>query len=223
MSEDQNWATVIPAYNQPVRLQKTIENLPRQLRNLIIVIDDGSSIPLQAENVEMIRHEENRGYGAAQKSGYEFALSKGATHIALVHGDCQYDPKAYEPALPLMNEFDVALGSRFLSDNAVGMPIWRKKGNRFLTGLANFRFQSNHTDLHTGARLFSANTLSKAPLTNFSNDFRFDHQLLVWAIQNKLKISEFPIPANYEDGVSSIPPLKAIKYAAGCLLSIIAP
>jgi glycosyltransferase involved in cell wall biosynthesis len=191
----------------------------------LIVIDDGSRAPLRAPArvggcfVELIRHERNRGYGGAQKSGYAAALAEGADQVVMLHGDGQYDPAdtlSLFDALPGGNTPAGALGSRFLRDPSV-IPAWRRQGNRLLTQLANLRFGVRHSELHTGARAYTAAALRALPLKRFSDDYLFDQQLLVACFRRGIPLEERPVRVRYDSTVQSIPPGRALRYALGCL------
>ncbi len=191
----------------------------------LIVIDDGSREPLRAParvgtaSVEVIRHEKNRGYGGAQKSGYAAALAGGAEQVVMLHGDGQYDPEdtlSLFDALPSGDLPAGALGSRFLTDPSV-IPSWRRQGNRLLTGLANLRFGVRHSELHTGARGFTSEALRALPLQRFSEDYLFDQQLIVACFRRGIPLAERPVRVRYDSTVQSIPPGRALRYALGCL------
>ena len=84
-------AAVVVGYNVAQTLPAVLRKLPDSL--LTIVVDDGSTdggLQQVADNVVVLRHSVNRGYGAAQKTGYSEALSRGAARVVLVHGDDQY-------------------------------------------------------------------------------------------------------------------------------------
>ena len=186
-----------------------------------LIIDDGS-VPSLHANKKIIRHNRNLGYGAAQKTGFGYALSNGYEQIALIHGDNQYSIPHIIQAAMNKSEAPVLLGSRFLSSTK-NIPLWRKWGNRLLTSSANRRFGVRHSDLHTGARIYSTKFLKKLPYHSFSNGFLFDHQLLIWAIRRGIAIEEFSIPAKYDNSVSSIPFGTALYYGVGCLRGLIVP
>ena len=113
------------------------------------------------------------------------------------------------------------LGSRFLDVHPYNMPLWRRWANRFLTELANKKFDQQHSDLHTGARIYSRNFLQRVPFETFSDDFVFDQQMLMWGIANQVIFREFPMPAKYDSSVSSISISRGIRYGLGCLAIIL--
>ena len=207
---------VIPALDCQASLDGVLAEIPAPFHTL--VVDDGSAVPLRAPHV--VRHHLNRGYGAAQKSGYVAALAAGATRVILLHGDGQYDTAETLALADALTDADAALGSRFLADPSV-IPTWRRLGNTLLTGLANLRFGAAHTELHTGARAFRADVLTRMPLASFSDDYLFDQQLLCWLLRARLAIAERPVHVRYDPTVQSIPLGRSIVYAAGCIREIL--
>jgi glycosyltransferase involved in cell wall biosynthesis len=187
------------------------------------IVDDGSAVAMVATaskaEVHVLRHAQNRGYGAAQKTGYAAALSDGAERIVLLHGDGQYDTAETLALAQVLDEAPAALGSRFLADPTV-IPWWRRLGNGFLTGMANLRFGTAHTELHTGARAFRADVLRRLPLDTFSDDFVFDQQLLCALLRSRERIAERAVHAHYDETTRSISPLRSIIYALSCLREI---
>ena len=206
---------LIPCYGYQEQLNMVLRELEGQH---VLVIDDGSPTVLHADTV-LIRHEQNRGYGAAQKTGFQYALSNGFEQVVLVHGDNQYSVSRLKEMAKAEETAHIQLGSRLIEEHSL-MPRWRKLGNRFLTTCVNQRYGSFYTDLHTGGRIYSRDFLTKVPYFSFSNDFLFDHQMLIWAIQNDVSIQEFSIPAKYDNSVSSISFFDSVRYGLGCLMSI---
>lgn len=212
-----NVAVVIPAKDCQAALTGVLERLPAGLP--VYVVDDGSSTPLTAPGATLLRHPANRGYGGAQKTGYAAAMADGADRVVLVHGDGQYHLEDTLALAGALDDADAALGSRFLADPRI-IPGWRRLGNRVLTGLANLRYGSHHTELHTGARAFRAETLRSLPLSVLSDDYLFDQQILCRLLRAGARIAELPVRVKYDETVQSIAPLKAIRYATGCLYVI---
>lgn len=209
---------IVPAFQH----QKELDCITSLLNDCdVLVIDDGSQ-PILSSKKPMIRHTKNRGYGAAQKTGFSFALARNYDCIALVHGDNQYSLSHIRNALDTMNESTIMLGSRFLDRSWDKIPYWRKWGNRILTSAANKKFHTKYSDLHTGARIYHRSFLSTLPYHSFSDGFLFDHQLLVFAMKSNISIQEFPIPAKYDASVSSISFPRSIIYGLGCMHGIIA-
>jgi len=219
-------AVVLPCYHYQDSLDRVLDDLfeeRRQGRALrIYVVDDGSNPPLRMERpgVQLLRHPHNRGYGAAQKTGYAIALAHGAERVVLLHGDGQYPTSCTLALADALDDADVALGSRFLDHQGMHIPAWRRWGNRLLTRTANLRFGVQLSELHTGARAFRASALLDLPLESFSDDFVFDQQVLASLLARQARFSERPIRARYDDSVSSIGFRRSVRYGLGCLWTI---
>lgn len=208
---------VVPTLDTPGPLARVLAELPPTLH--VVVVDDGSR-PALGETTRArttwVRHPVNRGYGAAQKSGFAAALAAGATRVVLLHGDGQYQTDSTLALAAALDDADVALGSRFLHD-AGAIPAWRRWGNRLLTGAANLRLGTRFSELHTGARAYRAEWLRELPLRDYSDDFVFDQQILVDSIRRKGRIVERPAPTRYDATTRSISPGRSVAYGLACL------
>ncbi len=211
-------AVVIPAFNTGPALPALLARLPAGLQ--VFVVDDGSELPVAAPGHRVLRHPHNRGYGAAQKTGYDAALAAGAERVVLLHGDDQYDLDATLGLADALDEADAVLGSRFLADPSV-IPGWRRVANRGLTSLANWRFGVHHSELHTGARAFRTSLLKTVDYSSFSDDYLFDQELLVALLRRKVRIAERPVPTRYTPGVQSISFRRSVSYGLGCVRVIL--
>lgn len=214
---------VIPAYNTNATLPRVLSEIPPELHAGVIVVDDGSVEPIVAEGFRVIRHETNRGYGAVQKTGYDAALADGAERILLLHGDGQYATDDVLGLNDVLAACDAAIGSRFLNMASDQVPLWRRWGNRTLTVMANVRFGTNVSELHSGARGFRADTLRKLEYHRFSDDYIFDHQVLSSLLDQGATIGERKVKCAYDDTVQSISIGPSIRYAMGVLRTIVSP
>lgn len=209
---------VIPYYNTPEALHRLVQRIPVEMYSNTVVIDDASHHPPSSSlPCQVITHPNNRGYGGAQKSGYQHFLSHShIQQVLLLHGDNQYDFDHLWEAADMCHP--VQLGSRYLNPSSTShIPRWRKWGNHLLTSTANRLFDTTYTDLHTGARIYSTDWLKLVPISNFSDDFVFDQQMLAHALKHQTPIVEFQVPANYDKGVSSISFTRSVQYGLGCL------
>lgn len=219
-------AVVIPGKDVQATLPRVLASLPEALLPWTVVVDDGSEPALEAPPpVHLHRHPRNRGYGAAQKTGYAAARALGAEVVLLLHGDGQY---ATEEVLALAECFEDpevmgALGSRFLVDGGRGIPSWRRWGNRLLTGLANRRFGTSLTELHSGARAFRLEALARLPLEELSDDYLFDQQVLAGLLASGARLAERAATPCYDDTVQSIGLGPSLRYGLGCLGAIARP
>ncbi len=218
---------VMPAFNAGKTLRKTYDQVMEQgVVDLVIVVDDAShdettAIAETLPHAIVHTHEENRGYGANQKTCYRLALQEGADIIIMVHPDYQYTPKLI-PAMAAMIGNDLyhcVLGSRILGGYALkgGMPFWKYFANRFLTLIENILLGAKLSEYHTGYRAFSRELLERIPMERNSNDFVFDNQMLAQIVWLGYAIAEVSCPTKYFPEASSINLKRSITYGFGCL------
>ncbi len=217
---------VMPAYNAAKTLHKTYSDLPHDIVDDVIVVDDASKDNTHAlahdlEIRAVISHPKNRGYGGNQKTCYSAALACGADIVVMVHPDYQYSPKLCGAMAWMVasGEYDVCLGSRILGSETLrgGMPIWKYAANRFLTAFENILLGAELSEYHTGYRAFSRKVLESLPLEENSDDFVFDNQMLAQAAYFGYRIGEISCPTRYEPESSSISFMRSVKYGFGVL------
>ena len=219
----------MPAYNAEKTITKTYHDIPKDIVDEIIVVDDDSrdqtAVIAKSLGLSVLVHGKNLGYGGNQKTCYREALARGADIIVMVHPDYQYDatliPQLVEPIVN--NRFDIMLGSRVRTRDEVlagGMPLYKYFGNRFLTLLENFILGLNLSEYHTGFRAYTRIVLENLPLTKFSNDFVFDQQILITAHKKGFKIGEIPVPVRYFPEASSINFWRSVRYGLMVLWSL---
>jgi len=219
-------AVVLPCYHFPDSLERVLDELTAARKEgwalRMYVVDDGSvpALAVDRPGVHLLRHPRNRGYGAAQKTGYALAIAHGAERVVLLHGDGQYPTRDTLALADALEDADVALGSRFLEHDGDHIPPWRRWGNRLLTSAANLRFGVRLSELHTGARAFRSSALLSLPLESFSDDFVFDQQVLAGLLARGARFAERPIRARYDDTVSSISFRRSVRYGLGCLWTL---
>lgn len=221
----------MPAYNAANTLLKTYkEVMAQEIVDHVIVVDDQSrdetvNIAKTLPNTTVHVHDSNKGYGANQKTCYKLALEAGADIIIMVHPDYQYTPKLI-PAMASMignGLYHCVLGSRILGGYALkgGMPIWKYVSNRFLTFVENALLGAKLSEYHTGYRAFSRELLEKVPISENSDDFVFDNQMLAQIIWLGYTIAEISCPTKYFDGASSINFSRSLRYGVGCILTAV--
>ncbi len=221
---------VLPAFNAYKTLKKTIDDIPPGFVDEIICVDDGSTdgtYDLAKElNLVVFKHNENKGYGANQKTCYDKALDRGADIVVMLHPDYQYDPKLVPYFVSYIQDgyFDIMLGSRIRSRREAtgnGMPLYKYLGNRFLTRFENFFTGLMLSEYHTGYRAYSRKVLEGINYRENSDDFIFDQESLIQAADKDFKIGEIPVPVRYFPEASSINLKKSIKYGLEILLLIL--
>ena len=216
---------VMPAYNAALTLEKTIADVPRDIVDDIILVDDCSrddtAALARALDLHTIQHDRNRGYGANQKTCYKAALTRDADVVVMLHPDYQYTPKLLAALASCITSglYDVALGSRILGGRSIagGMPVYKYVANRLLTFVENILLDEKLTEYHTGYRAFSRHVLETLPLEENDDDFVFDNQVLVQAVAFGFRIAEITCPTKYFAEGSSINFPRSVKYGFGVL------
>jgi glycosyltransferase involved in cell wall biosynthesis len=216
---------VMPAYNAALTLESTSRDIPRDVVDEVLLVDDAS----HDETVAVARrlglrcflHERNLGYGGNQKTCYTQALKLGADIVVMVHPDYQYSPKIIPALAGLVasGEYDVAIGSRILGGTARqgGMPFYKYLANRVLTAFQNLFLKAKLSEYHTGFRAFSREVLLTLPLLENSDDFVFDNEMLAQAIFFGFRVGEVSCPTRYFPEASSINFPRSVTYGLGVL------
>ncbi len=203
----------------------TYADLPREMIDLVILVDDGSSdetVKIARElGLELFIHNRNYGYGANQKTCYREALKAGADIIVMVHPDYQYDPMLLPEVIRPIQEAgaDMVLGSRLLGANPMrqGMPWWKYFSNRFLTAFENAVFGLKLSEYHTGYRAFRSEILESVNIAMNSDAFIFDQEIIAQAVHLKFRITEVPVPTRYFAQASSASFWASCRYGISIL------
>ena len=225
MHQKEKVVVVMPAYNAARTLHMTYAELPHDVVDLVIVVDDGSSdetIHIARElGLELFVHDRNYGYGANQKTCYREALKAGADIVVMVHPDYQYDPTLLPQIIKPIQDgnADVVLGSRLLGGDVMkqGMPWWKYLSNRFLTGLENRAFGLNLSEYHTGYRAYRRDALESVNIEMNSDNFIFDQEIMAQFVNLNLQIAEVPVPTRYFPQASSASFLQSSRYGLSIL------
>lgn len=221
MEENRKVIIVMPAYNAASTLQKTVDDIPGEYKENIILVDDGSQDDTIAVarrlGLSVIQHASNQGYGANQKTCYRAALEQGADYVVMIHPDYQYDSRVIPFALGFLftDICDVILGSRIRARRETlenGMPLYKYFSNRCLTIIENFILGQNLGDFHSGFRVYTRKVLEKVPFSENSDDFVFDTQFLAQAAHYGFRIGDIPIPTRYFPEASSINFWRSLRY-----------
>ena len=218
---------VLPAYNAEKTLEKTYDEIPKDIVDEIILTDDASkdrTIEIaKALGLKTFIHEKNTGYGGNQKTCYLEALKRGADVVVMLHPDYQYPPRLVTAMAALITSdmFDVVLGSRILGNRAMkgGMPLYKYVANRFLTLIENNLIGEKLSEYHTGFRAFSREVLLSLPILEDSDDFIFDNQMLLQAFYFGYRVGEITAPSVYSAESSSINFRRSVEYGWGVLLT----
>src|SRR5580698_8912817 len=223
MLNNKKVVVVLPAYNAAKTLRRTVDEIPYEIVDEVILTDDASRDNTSELALELglitIRHDHNRGYGGNQKTCYSAALARGADIVVMLHPDYQYSPHLV-PAMAAMiayGDYDFILGSRILAQNPTtgGMPMWKYVSNRVLTLFENLVVGYKLSEYHTGLRAYSRELLEVLPLEHNSDNFVFDNQLIVQAMAAGARIGELSCPTRYEADSSSVDFAQSIRYGVG--------
>lgn len=217
---------VLPAYNAEQTLEKTYKEIPFDIVDEVVLVDDASrdntsKLAKEIGIQHVITHEKNKGYGGNQKSCYTKALELDADIVVMLHPDYQYTPTL----IPVMAHiiasdlYPVVLGSRILGKGALkgGMPMYKYVANRFLTLSQNILVSQKLSEYHTGYRAFSKKVLKDINFMANSDDFVFDNQMLSQIIYKGHEIAEVTCPTKYFEEASSINFKRSMKYGFGVL------
>ncbi len=202
-------SVIMPCYNEAESLPDILNKVRAvTIDKEIIVIDDCSSDDTpnvlaneqrNDPNLRVVRHERNRGKGAAVRTG--IAAATGDV-IIVQDADLEYDPNDFYAVLkPIFDgRVGVVYGSRFMGSHT-GMYFWNALGNKFLTFLTNFLFNCWISDMETCYKAFRADIIKTIPLE--SNDFRIEPEITAKILLRKERIFEVPVSyigRTYEEG-----------------------
>jgi glycosyltransferase involved in cell wall biosynthesis len=213
----------IPAYNEAKHIGDIIHNAKAYCTE-VIICDDGSvdntREVAKAAGATVIRHDSNKGYGAAIRTLFETAKTKDADIMITLDSDGQHDandiPKIVEPIIK--QEADMVIGSRFLvNDDEKKVPAYRRLGIKAITRLTQATSYPNITDSQNGFRAYGKNALSKLNL--YEDGMAISTEILIRAKEKNLTIKEVPITVTYEtDDTSTHSP---ISHGASVMHSVI--
>jgi glycosyltransferase involved in cell wall biosynthesis len=216
---------VMPAFRAAKTVEITWRALPHDIVDYVLLVDDASNDDTAAVarslGIDVRVHEENRGYGANQKTCYEAALATDADIVVMVHPDYQYEPRLVTAMAAMIESgvYDAVIGSRILGGQALagGMPVWKYVANRGLTLLENLMLGAKLSEYHTGFRAFSRPLLEQLRWRECSDDFVFDNEILAQIILGKFRLGEISVPTRYFDDASSIGFARSVRYGFGVL------
>ncbi len=226
MFQNKKIVVVLPAYNAAFTLERTYQEIPHDIVDEVVLVDDASSdhtleVGRKLGIKHLIRHESNKGYGGNQKTCYNKALDLGADIVIMLHPDYQYTPKLIPAMVTLIASglYPVVLGSRILGKGALkgGMPYHKFISNRILTFIQNILLNEKLSEYHTGYRAYSREVLELINYPENSDNFVFDNQVLSQIIFHRFSIAEITCPTKYFEEASSINFYNSVKYGFGVL------
>ncbi len=217
---------VLPAYNAAKTIEKTFREIPFDIVDDVILVDDRSSdntveVGNRLNIKHIVQHEKNKGYGGNQKSCYNKAKEIGADIVIMLHPDYQYTPRLIHSMSYIIAQglYPVVFGSRILGKGALkgGMPWYKYVANRILTLFQNTLINQKLSEYHTGYRAFSKEVLHTIPYELNSDDFIFDNQMVAQIFYAGFEIGEITCPTKYFDEASSINLSRSAIYGLGVL------
>lgn len=226
MLKNKKIIVVLPAYNAEKTLERTYHEIPFDIVDEVILVDDSSNdttieIAQKLNINHIIQHDKNRGYGGNQKTCYDKALELKADIIVMLHPDYQYTPKLITAMCSVIanDVYPVVFASRILGKGALkgDMPIYKYVANRILTLVQNILINQKLSEYHTGFRAYSKEVLEKVNYNNFSEDFIFDNQMAVQIFKKGFEIGEISCPTKYFPEASSINFKRSVEYGLGVL------
>jgi glycosyltransferase involved in cell wall biosynthesis len=226
MFDNNKIVVVLPAYNAEKTLERVYSEIPFDIVDEIILVDDcsldnTSELALNLGIKHIIRHQKNLGYGGNQKTCYNKALEIGADIVIMLHPDYQYTPRLIRAMVAIITSghYQVVFGSRILGGSAIrgGMPLYKYFFNRLLTLIQNILSGQKLSEYHTGYRAYTANVLRAIPFIRNSNNFVFDNEVIAQIFSAGYEISEITCPTKYFSDGSSISFWPSIIYGFGVL------
>lgn len=226
MLNNKSVCIVLPAYNASETLEMTYREIPFDIVDIVVLVDDASKddtseVAKKLGITHIIRHENNRGYGGNQKSCYQKALSLNADIVVMLHPDYQYTPKLIHAMVSVIafDVYPVVFGSRILGKGAIkgGMPMYKYIANRFLTLGQNILMGQKLSEYHTGYRAFSSEIFKKINIELNSDDFVFDNQMIAQIFFANFEIGEITCPTKYFEEASSINFSRSVQYGLGVI------
>ncbi len=230
MFQGKKIAVVMPAYNAEKTLEQTYHDIPKDIIDELILVDDcsldGTVQKAQSLGIRVFRHAKNLGYGGNQKTCYREALKLGAEIVIMVHPDYQYNPKRIPQLVAALVDgegYDAAFGSRMLGKlfREGGMPLWKFYSNIILTAIANLVFVNFLTEYHSGFRAYTRKYLETVNFDQNSDDFVFDTEIIAQGMYYGLRFTEIPIETRYFPEASQINFLRSVRYGLSILLTLI--
>jgi glycosyltransferase involved in cell wall biosynthesis len=226
MINNKKVTVVLPAYNAAKTLEITYKEIPFDIVDEVVLVDDLSKddtvdVARKLGIKHIVRHDVNKGYGGNQKSCYDKSLELNSDIVVMLHPDYQYTPKLIHSMCYLIanDVYEVVFGSRILGKGALkgGMPVYKYVANRMLTLTQNILMNQKLSEYHTGFRAFSANVLRRIDYNANSNDFVFDNQMIAQIFYAGFEIAEITCPTKYFDDASSINFRRSSIYGIGVL------
>ncbi len=198
----QHYLTALPVFNESKYVDEVLD-LVKQYSEHVLVVDDGSTdgtteILAQRDDVIVIQHAQNSGYGAALKTAFDYAIDQQYDSVVTIDCDGQHEPQRIPEFVDACcNGVDIVSGSRYLKQfhEDTAPPEQRRKINQIVSAEISRRLGIELTDAFCGFKAYSTSGLQKLNLTE--NGYAMPLELWVQAAQHDLNIIEWPVPLIY--------------------------
>lgn len=193
--------TALPVYNEATHVNPVLDEVVRYADDVLVVDDgatDGTSALLNARtDIRVLRHERNRGYGAALKTAFDFAIANGYDVLVTIDCDGQHEPQRIAQLIAACHDADMVSGSRYLrnKEQAQRAPAERRQINLQITRELNELLGLSLTDAFCGFKAYCVPAL--ATLTITEPGYGMPIELWVQAAHHGLRIVELPVPLIY--------------------------
>jgi len=205
MPENSKFLTVLPVYNEEATVSEVLD-LVVTYADDILVVDDGSTdgtpqLLAQRDDIKLLVHEPNKGYGAALISGFRYAAENGYEFVVTIDCDGQHEPQRIRDFVARIenSDADIVSGSRYLEefDEDTSAPAERRKINQVITETIGESMKIKLTDAFCGFKAYRVDALEKLKLTEMG--YAMPLELWVQAACFKLKVVEVAVPRIYLD------------------------
>src|SRR5829696_1158010 len=203
MNPSPRFLTALPVYNEHSHVNPVLDEVIRYARDVLVVDDgstDGTSELLAArDDIRTIRHDTNRGYGAALKTAFEYAIENQYEVLVTIDCDGQHTPQRICSLVGACGDADFASGSRYLCPKEVARqaPAERRQINTQLTRELNERLGLSITDSFCGFKAYQVPALAKFTITEAG--YGMPIEVWVQAAYHRMRIVEVPVPLIYLD------------------------
>lgn len=197
------WLAALPVYNEVDYLDEIIGEVKKYADNVLVVDDgstDGTSEKLSSiDGIHLVAHQENRGYGAALKTAFQFAIDGDYEYVITLDCDGQHQPKRLPRFAAACAGADIVSGSRYLKqyEGDSEPPTQRMFINRKITKSLNDMLNLNLTDAFCGFKAYRVEALKKLDVTDLG--YAMPLQLWVQAAMQGMRVIELPVPLIYLD------------------------
>ena len=193
--------TALPVFNEASHVNPVLDEVVRYATD-VLVVDDGSTdgtseLLAQRNDVDVIRHERNRGYGAALKTAFDYAIRFRYDVLVTIDCDGQHEPQRIAQLVAACRDADVVSGSRYLrnENEAVHAPPERRKINREITCELNRCLGLSLTDAFCGFKAYRVAALAELSISE--PGYGMPLEFWVQAAHHGLRIVEVPVPLIY--------------------------